>query len=46
LIWRPLATQNIVLRLSAAVLNPGSGFEDLYGQGTPYSVLGNLILAY
>ncbi|MFT6406803.1 MAG: hypothetical protein ACJAQ6_000213 [Arenicella sp.] len=46
LIWRPLATQNIVLRLSAAVLNPGSGFEDLYGDGTPYSVLGNLILAY
>lgn len=46
LIWRPWATQNIVLRLSAAVLNPGSGFEDLYGDGTPYSVLGNLILAY
>jgi hypothetical protein len=46
LIWRPLATQNIVLRLSGAVLNPGSGFEDLYGEGTPYSVLGNLILAY
>jgi hypothetical protein len=46
LIWRPLATQNVVFRLSAAVLNPGSGFEDLYGDGTPYSVLGNLILAY
>ncbi len=46
LIWRPLATQNIVLRLSGAVLNPGSGFEDLYGDGTPYSILGNLILAY
>ena len=45
-IWRPLATQNIVLRVSGAVLNPGSGFEDLYGDGTPYSVLGNLILAY
>lgn len=46
LIWRPLATQNVVLRLSGAVLNPGSGFEDLFGDGTPYSVLGNLILAY
>ncbi len=46
LIWRPLATQNIVFRLSGAVLNPGSGFEDLFGDGTPYSVLGNLILAY
>lgn len=46
LIWRPLATQNIVFRLSGAVLNPGKGFEDLYGDSTPYSVLGNLILAY
>lgn len=46
LIWRPLATQNIVFRMSGAVLNPGQGFEDLYGDGTPYSVLGNLILAY
>ncbi len=46
LIWRPLATQNIVFRLSGAVLNPGQGFEDLYGDSTPYSVLGNLILAY
>ncbi len=46
LIWRPLATQNVVFRLSGAVLNPGSGFKDLYGKGTPYSVLANLILAY
>ena len=46
LIWRPLATQNIIFRLSAAVLNPSGGFEDLYGDSTPYSVLGNLILAY
>ncbi|MBT8115352.1 MAG: hypothetical protein KJP04_08225 [Arenicella sp.] len=46
LIWRPLATQNIVFRLSGAVLLPGSGFEDLYGDGTPFSVLGNLILTY
>ncbi len=46
LIWRPLATQNVVFRLSGAVLNPGSGFVDLYGDKTPYSVLANLILAY
>jgi hypothetical protein len=46
LIWRPLATQNIVFRMSGAVLNPGQGFEDLYGDSTPYSVLGNFILAY
>lgn len=46
LIWRPLAIQNIVVRLSAAVLLPGKGFRDLYGSGTPYSVLGNVILTY
>lgn len=46
MIWRPLATQNVVFRLSGALLNPGSGFKDLYGPGTAYSVLGNLILTY
>lgn len=46
IIWRPLATQNIVFRLSGAVLKPGQGFKDLYGPGTPYSVLANLILTY
>ncbi len=47
LIWRPLATQNIVFRLSGAVLNPGRGFKDLYGSSSkPYSVLANLILTY
>lgn len=46
LTWRPLASQNIVLRLSAAALVPGSGFKDLYGSGTPYSILGNLVFAY
>jgi hypothetical protein len=46
LIWRPFATQNIVFRLSGAVLNPGDGFKDLYGSTKPYSVLANLILTY
>ncbi|NNC99266.1 MAG: hypothetical protein HKN85_03700 [Gammaproteobacteria bacterium] len=46
LIWRPFATQNVVFRLSGAVLIPGSGFKDLYGTGTPYSILANLVLAY
>jgi hypothetical protein len=46
-IWRPFMTQNIVLRLSAAGLNPGSGYADLYGDGDwQYSVLGNLIFTY
>ena len=48
LTWRPFMTQNVVLRLSGAVLLPGDGFDDLYGHeaDTPYSVLGNLILVF
>jgi hypothetical protein len=46
LTWRPLASQNIVFRLSAAALVPGRGFVDLYGKETPYSILGNLVFAY
>jgi hypothetical protein len=46
LTWRPLASQNIVLRLSAAALVPGKGFKDLYGNETPYSILGNLVFSY
>jgi len=49
-IWRPLASQNIVLRLSGAVLEPSKGFDDLFAQQGKekrfYSVLANIILAY
>ena len=48
--YRPKANQNIVFRLSGAVLNAGSGFKDLFastGRKTLfYSVLGNAILAF
>lgn len=46
LIYRPLMSQNIVLRLSGAVLLPGDGFKQLYGDENSYSILGNVILAY
>ena len=46
LIWRPLASQNIVLRFSAAALKPASGFKQLFGDDSQYSVLANLIFAY
>ncbi|MBT8130892.1 MAG: hypothetical protein KJO35_01375 [Gammaproteobacteria bacterium] len=46
LIYRPFASQNIVLRLSGAALFPGQGFKDLLGDETPYSVLGNFIFTY
>jgi hypothetical protein len=49
-IWRPLASQNIVARLSAAAFLPSKGFDDLFDQqgkaGAFYSVLANIILAF
>ncbi len=44
--WRPFATQNIVVRLSGAILIPGAGYQALFGDDIAYSVLGNLILQY
>ncbi len=44
--YRPLTSQNIVLRLAGSVLIPGEGYKQLYGSDTAYSVLANLILAY
>ena len=49
-IWRPLASQNIILRLSGAMLQPSKGFKDLFAkqgkEGRFYSVLGNFIVAF
>ena len=49
-IWRPKATQNLVFRLSGAVLDPGKGFRDLFTNARRddryYSVLFNAIVAY
>jgi hypothetical protein len=55
LIYRPFQTQNVVLRLSGALLFAGKGFKDLFASGADpneeaddiyYSVLGNVILTY
>jgi hypothetical protein len=49
-IWRPKATQNIVVRFSAATLIPGRGFKDLFTNrprnSQYYSLLANVILTY
>ena len=49
-IWRPKATQNIVFRLSAAVLAPGKGFRDLFANRAQdsayYSILANIVVSY
>jgi hypothetical protein len=49
-IWRPKFTQNLVFRLSGAVLEKGKGFKDLFdnfdGDKRYISVLFNAILTY
>lgn len=44
--WRPFANQNIILRMSNAVLKRGPGFRALYDGGTPYSTFIFLTLSY
>ena len=44
--YRPLVSQNIVLRLSASALIPGNGYRELYGSDVPYSAFANLVLSY
>ena len=48
--FRPKATQNIVLRLTAATLVSGGGFRDLFdnvnGRRNYYSILANAIVSY
>jgi hypothetical protein len=49
LTYRPLFIQNVVFRLSGALLFAGDGFRDLFAdrdQDVYYSVLANLILTY
>ncbi len=49
-IYRPKMNQNLVFRLSGAVLEPGQGFKDLFANSPRdnryYSVLFNAVLAY
>lgn len=46
-IWRPYMQQNLVFRLSGAVLHPGDGLAELYGDDdTYYTVLANLVLTF
>ncbi|WP_295877852.1 hypothetical protein [uncultured Zhongshania sp.] len=45
-IYRPFMSQNIVLRLSYAVLLPGEGYQQLYSDHSQQSVLFNAIFTY
>jgi hypothetical protein len=50
LIWRPRANQNMVVRLSGALLQPDAGFRDLFENRSRdrryVSVLANVVLSY
>jgi len=49
-IYRPFQTQNVILRLSGAILVPGAGYDALFGSAEDddvlYSVLANITLTY
>ncbi|MDT0618793.1 hypothetical protein RM531_09940 [Salinisphaera sp. P385] len=45
-IYRPLMSQNIVLRLSYAELQPGDGYEELFDGGNQRYLLFNATLTY
>jgi hypothetical protein len=45
--YRPWQTQNVVFRVSGAVLEPGAGMQELFAtKSTFYSVLFNMVLTY
>ena len=50
IIYRPKAIQNVVYRLSGAILQPGAGFKDLFANAARhkryYSVLLNAIVSF
>jgi hypothetical protein len=45
-IWRPFASQNVILRLSGSQLITGPGYRAMYGGSNPYSAFALLILNY
>jgi hypothetical protein len=45
-IWRPMMTQNVIVRFSAATLQPGDGYKQMFGDESPYSILANIVFAY
>jgi hypothetical protein len=45
-IWRPLLTENVIVKTGVSALVPGDGFRDIYGPDTLYSVFTELILTW
>jgi hypothetical protein len=45
-VWRPLMSQNMIVRVSYAALSPGDGYQQLFEDENPHSALANIVLAY
>jgi hypothetical protein len=46
LVWRPLLTENLVVKSGVSALIPGRGFRDVYGPETLYAVFSELIITW
>jgi len=45
-IWRPLLTENVVVKTGVSALVPGRGFRDIYGPETLYAVFTELVITW
>jgi hypothetical protein len=45
-LWRPFATQNVIVRLSGSQMMRGPGYRAVYGGANPFSAFALLILNY
>lgn len=45
-VWRPLLTENVIVKAGVSSLIPGEGFRDIYGAATLYAVFSELILTW
>ena len=46
LLWRPLLTDNVIVKGGLSALLPGHGFRDIYGPETLYSLFTEIILTW
>lgn len=45
-VWRPLLTDNVIVKGGVSALVPADGFRDIYGSGTLYAAFTELILTW
>jgi hypothetical protein len=45
-VWRPLLTENVIVKSGVSALIPGRGFRDIYGADTLYAVFTELVITW